>query len=165
MSTTLLEPGDERLRRLSVAVRFPDETLDRLLADLNEVLVRQRAIGVSAPQIGTNRQVALVRVADRAIVLVNPRVLESSGSQVGWEGCLSIPERVGWVERPQLVVVEARDQRGRLQRYQAAGLAARAMIHEIDHLTGRLYVDGLDPELIVDTQLHPTPPSMPPQLR
>ena len=160
----LIAPGDRRLRLASSPVRFPDPTLDGLVAELMRAVTDERALAIAAPQIGTNRQVAVIRQDEHFLVLVNPRMVETTGSQTGWEGCLSIPDRVGWVKRPKVVVVESCDQRGRPQRYRATGLAARAVAHEIDHLAGKLYVDGLDPELIVDTRRHPTPPSMPGRL-
>lgn len=128
-----------------------------LLEQLAQELTEGHGIGIAAPQIGENIQVAMVRTDKGDIVLVNPRLIKFKGVQSGWEGCLSVPDLVGWVDRPQQVEVEALDGSGKLRRHRATGLYARAMVHELDHLAGVLYTDTIDPTLVVDTRIHPTP--------
>jgi peptide deformylase len=120
-------------------------------------------MGLAAPQIGVSLCVAVVRVGTVEIVLIDPALETQRGRQEGWEGCLSIPDRVAWVIRPSEVVVSTLDLRGRRQRVRATDLVARALVHEIDHLRGRLYADNLAPDELVDTRLHPTPPPRPPR--
>jgi peptide deformylase len=155
----LLTLPDDRLRQPATPVSAIDDETARLVGELRKELDRTGGLGLAAPQIGVLLQVALVRHEGRDLVLINPRVIQTRGSMAGWEGCLSVPHMVGWVKRPERVTVEALDASGKMQRHQARGLAARVMLHELDHLAGRLYVDGLAAHQIVDTRLHPTPPA------
>jgi len=157
----LLHLPDERLRQPARPVRLPDPEIDRLVTELVAELTAARAIGVAATQLGVSRAVAVVRHEGTVLVLANPRIIKRRGSQVGWEACLSVPHLVGWVDRPSEVILEAEDLQGRRQRHTATGLLARAFVHEVEHLAGRLYVDGLSLDRLVDTREHPTPPPMP----
>jgi peptide deformylase len=122
-------------------------------------------VGLAAPQIGESLRLAVVEVEDRLYVLGNPAVVRTGFPAIDWEGCLSIPDRVAQVQRPAEVVIVADDIEGRRVRHRGTGLLARAFLHEIDHLAGRLYVDLVDPSEIVDTREHPVPPrSMRPAL-
>ena len=79
--------------------------------------------------------------------LMNPEIVERSGSQEGPEGCLSLPNVFGWVERPAQVKVRAQDRFGEWFELEGDDLTARAICHELDHLDGRLYIDVMDREL------------------
>jgi len=105
-------------------------------------------VGLAAPQVGVETRLAVVDASageepDRLIVLVNPSIVESSGSEVDLEGCLSIQGISDKVERPFRVVVDSCDLDGNPQRIEADGLEARAIQHEIDHLDGILFTDRL----------------------
>jgi peptide deformylase len=78
--------------------------------------------------------------------------------QIGWEACLSVPNYVARVPRANDVTVRAQDPDGRWRTHRGKGFFARALLHETDHLLGRLYVDLVDPSELVDTRKHPTPP-------
>ncbi len=157
----LLTLPDPRLHEVARPVGDLDRDIDGTIAALREELDRTRGLGISAPQMGVLLQVVVVRHENRDVVLINPRLISSSGTQLGWEGCLSVPHLVGWVERPERVVVDALDAAGMKQRHEGRGLAARVMAHELDHLRGRIYLDGLPSDRIVDTRAHPTPPEFP----
>lgn len=140
---------------------MPDPKVDRLVAQLIAEVTAAQAIGIAAPQIGSLLRIAVVRHEGVDVVLINPAVVASGGTQSGWEACLSVAHLVGWVTRPSDVTVTSVDLLGRPQRHRGRGLAARAFLHELDHLDGRLYLDGLDPGSLVDTREHPTPPALP----
>ena len=148
---------DRRLRKAAQTVRVPDPRIDRLVEILFATMRSARGLGLAAPQVGRDARVAVVEVGDSRLVLINPEIVEHHGSQQGWEGCLSVPHLVANVERPAEVTVAGIDLGGRAVRYRCAGLVARAVAHEVDHLAGRLYVDLVDPNALVDVRDHPTP--------
>ncbi|HUO86740.1 MAG TPA: peptide deformylase, partial [Thermoanaerobaculia bacterium] len=118
------------------------------VADLVETMVAAPGVGLAAPQVGVSRRVFVVDVSvgedpEALHVFVNPRIVERSGQVAEFEGCLSIPELSEKVERPQRVVVEARDAEGKPFTLEAEDLLARAICHENDHLDGVLFVDRL----------------------
>jgi peptide deformylase len=102
-------------------------------------------VGLAAPQVGVLRRVVVIDVGgpegeNAPVEMVNPHILESSGTQGGMEGCLSFPGKSGYVERPNYVKVEACDRHGDLYEYEGEGLFARAVFHECDHLDGKVYL-------------------------
>jgi peptide deformylase len=138
------------------------ERFDRpLTALVDELFATTRAVhglGIAAPQIGEPLRVAVVEIVDASLALVNPALLEAHGTQLGWEGCLSVPDRVARVPRAADVTLSFDDAKGRRRTMRADGLLARALLHEIDHLDGRLYTDIVAEADLVDTRAHPTPP-------
>jgi peptide deformylase len=147
------------LRTAARPVRVPDPGVSRLVDELFATMRANAGLGLAAPQVGDPLRVAVVEVEGRQFVLVNPTLAAARGSVPGWEGCLSVPHLVGWLSRPAEVVVSGVDLDGHRVRWRARGLAARAIAHELDHLDGRLYVDLVAPEDLVDTRDHPTPPA------
>lgn len=107
-----------------------------------------RGIGLAAPQIGVSERVIVICTDNRPIVIFNPVITESSGTQVGEEGCLSIPGVYGDVERANVIVVEGLDRKGRESTWDMDGLAARVAQHEIDHLDGVLFTEKVDPATV-----------------
>ena len=130
----------ERTKRVS---RF-DASLHRLLDDMLETMRDAPGVGLAANQIGVPLQVAVLEVEDRVTELVNPEIVRSSGEQLDWEGCLSIPGYVAEVTRAEKVTVKARDRHGKEIRVKGTELLARALQHELDHLRGNLYIDLLE---------------------
>ena len=130
--------------------------LAELVDDLVETCHAAPGVGLAAPQIGVNRRVAIVDLSigeDPAavIVLVNPVVISAVGEQREEEGCLSVPDVSEKIVRPALVVVRAADANLDVREIEGAGLLARALCHETDHLNGMLFVDrlrGLKKELM-----------------
>ena len=102
------------------------------------------AKGLAAPQVGMLKRVCIVDVGDGLIELVNPVIVEQSGSQTGGEGCLSSPGEYGDVTRPMNVTVRAQDRNGNTFTVQGTELKARAFCHEIDHLNGILFKDKVE---------------------
>ncbi len=130
----------ERTKRVSTF----DASLHRLLDDMLETMRDAPGVGLAANQVGIPLQVAVIEIEDRITELVNPQIVRSSGEQLDWEGCLSIPGYVAEVERAAKVTVKARDRHGREFRVKGEELMARALQHEIDHLNGALYIDYLE---------------------
>ncbi|HEX5041068.1 MAG TPA: peptide deformylase [Candidatus Limnocylindria bacterium] len=138
---TLEEPTlRERTKRVSTF----DASLHRLLDDMLVTMRDAPGVGLAANQIGVPLQVAVIEIEGVITELVNPQIVKSSGEQLDWEGCLSIPGYVAEVTRAAKVTVKARDRHGREFRVKGQELFARALQHEIDHLNGSLYIDLLD---------------------
>ncbi|ADL42775.1 peptide deformylase [Caldicellulosiruptor obsidiansis OB47] len=132
---------DEILRKRSKIVEKFDQRLHQLLDDMKDTMYEANGIGLAAPQVGVLKRAVVIDIGEGAIELVNPQIEYSEGSVVDVEGCLSVPNVWGEVERPQKVVVNAQDRFGNEFRLEAEGLLARAVCHEIDHLDGILFVD------------------------
>jgi peptide deformylase len=138
--------GSAALRQRARDAGEVDDALRALVADLFETMRAYGGIGLAANQVGELRRVAVVEAdPERSWVLIDPIVIEQQGKAKDEEGCLSIPDIYGDVERAAQVVVEATDLAGQRRRIQADGLAARAILHEIDHLDGILFLDRLGP--------------------
>jgi peptide deformylase len=138
--------GDPILRQETKAVASVTDDLRRLIDDMFETMHAAKGIGLAAPQVGRTERVAVVDVEGGAqpIALVNPEVVTSSGdTEKSEEGCLSIPDVFGDVERPASVVVRALDRDGKPIEIEASALLARCLQHEIDHLDGKLFIDYL----------------------
>jgi peptide deformylase len=135
--------GSPVLRQHSIEITAVDDEVRRLIEDMFETMDATRGIGLAANQVGIARRVAVVDAEGDRFVMINPRILEAEGRSVAEEGCLSIPEIYADVTRPDRVVLEALDAEGRPYRKEAAGLKARVIQHEIDHLDGILFLDHL----------------------
>ena len=139
--------GSPVLRQQAAPVARVDDVVRQLVDDLLETMRAAKGVGLAANQIGVARRVAVVDIGEEdppPLVLINPVILERGDEQeTAEEGCLSIPEIFGDVERPARVVVEALDRDGKKFRAEAHGYKARAIQHEIDHLDGILFLDHL----------------------
>ena len=140
--------GDPVLRQSADDVEVFDDELRRLIRDMFETMYVEEGIGLAAPQIGVSKRFFVMDVGEentRAQAIVNPVIVEESGSEKAEEGCLSLPGLVGAVERAMEIVVEGFDPEGKPLRLEASGLVARCIQHEIDHLDGVLFIDKLSP--------------------
>lgn len=140
--------GDPALREKAGEVEQVGDEIRRLAEDMFETMYAAEGIGLAAPQVGVNRRLFVMDTRDPEIeprALINPVIIERSGSERGEEGCLSLPGLVGEVERSASIVVEALDLQGEPIRIEASGLHARCIQHEIDHLDGVLFIDHLSP--------------------
>ena len=136
--------GEELLRKKSREVTAFDEKLWILLDDMYETMIASNGVGLAGPQVGILRRVAVIDVGEGVIELINPVILEQTGTQTGYEGCLSVPGKTGIVTRPDYVRVKALDRNGEEKFYEGTGLLARCFCHEIAHLDGILYTDVAD---------------------
>lgn len=137
----IVKEGERILTKKCRPVEKFDEKLAALLDDMAETLKLADGVGLAAPQVGLLRRVCIVNIGDKdgLVELVNPTIIESSGTQSGAEGCLSCPNEYGIVERPMFVTVKARDRFGDEFTIKGEGLKARAFCHEIDHLDGIIF--------------------------
>ncbi len=137
--------GSPSLRERAVEVGIVDAEVRALIEDLFETMRADKGIGLAANQIGVARRVAVVEPNDGepGVALIDPVILERDGSAVQEEGCLSIPDIYGDVERAAKVVVETTTAEGARVRFTATDMRARAIQHEIDHLDGVLFIDHL----------------------
>jgi peptide deformylase len=140
----ILTAEEPILRERTKRVSSFDASLHRLLEDMLETMRDAPGVGLAANQVGVPLQVAIIELDDRITELVNPEIVKSSGEQLDWEGCLSIPGYVAETGRAMKVTVKARDRHGKEFRVKGEELFARALQHEIDHLNGVLYVDHLE---------------------
>ena len=134
---------NETLRRKCRTVDVVDERIRTLLDDLAQTMYEANGVGLAAPQVGVLRRVVVVDVCDGSglFELVNPVIVEQSGTQDDIEGCLSVSNLNGTVRRPLDITVRALDRNGQEKTYHAHGYLARAMCHETDHLDGILFTD------------------------
>ncbi len=136
--------GDPILRQVTTPVDAVTDSIRRLVDDMFETMYAARGIGLAAPQVGRLERVAVIDVGEGTpFALINPEVVLAEGSAKGEEGCLSIPEVYGDVERPSHVVVRALGADGGPFEVDATDLLARCVQHEIDHLHGKLFIDYL----------------------
>jgi peptide deformylase len=135
--------GSPVLRQQSSEVPAVDAGIRQFIADLFETMDTAKGVGLAANQVGIAQRVAVVGVEHERLALVNPVILSAEGRSRQEEGCLSVPEVYGEVERPERIVLEAMGEDGQLYRREASGLLARAIQHEIDHLDGILFLDHL----------------------
>ncbi|MBA1333786.1 MAG: Peptide deformylase [Firmicutes bacterium] len=133
--------GDPVLRKKSRAVERIDDRIGMLLDDMNETMKLAEGVGLAAPQVGVLKRVIIVDIGEGPIELINPQIMDTEGSKVEEEGCLSIPGKSGKVRRPYRVKVRGLDRTGKDIEVEGEGLLARALCHEIDHLDGILFVD------------------------
>jgi peptide deformylase len=135
--------GDPILREETKPVTEITDELRTLARNMFDTMYVAKGIGLAAPQIGRSECMAVVDVEDNPLVIINPEVVHSEGKAKGEEGCLSIPDVYGDVERPEIVRVRATGLDGKEFEIEADGLFARCLQHEIDHLHGKLFVDYL----------------------
>jgi peptide deformylase len=139
--------GSPVLRQRAEPVGAVDDAVRELVDDLFETMYAAKGVGLAANQVGIAQRVAVVDTGDdtpEPLVLVNPTIVyRGEETDTSEEGCLSIPEIFGDVERPVSIIVEAADRSGAPFRLETSGYQARAIQHEIDHLDGVLFIDHL----------------------
>ena len=140
--------GDEVLKKVCKEVKQMTPRTQELIDDMLETMYEANGVGLAAPQVGVLKRIVVIDVGEGPIVMINPVILETSGSQTGSEGCLSLPGKAGTVTRPNYVKAHAFDEN--MEEYEIEGteLMARAICHELDHLDGHMYTE------IVEGPLH-----------
>lgn len=145
---TLRIEGDPILNKVSHPVKEMTPRLEELINDMLETMYSENGVGLAAVQVGVLRRIVTIDVGEGPIILVNPVIVEKDGVQTGQEGCLSVPNKVGIVTRPNHVIVEALDENMEPQRLEGEGLLARAFCHELDHLDGKMYTSLVEGDLM-----------------
>ena len=144
----ILRFPDPRLKRVAAPVKIIDDSIKRLARDMAETMYEAPGIGLAATQVDVHLRIVVIDVSetrDQLLVLINPEVVESDGSQVCEEGCLSVPGIYDKVERAENVTVRYLDLEGVERKIDADGLLAVCLQHEIDHLHGNTMFERLKP--------------------
>lgn len=144
---TIREYGDEVLEKECKEVTKVSLRTKILINDMLDTMYEAMGVGLAAPQVGILKRIVVIDIGEGPIVLINPEIIEKAGEQTGEEGCLSVPGKSGLVTRPNYVKVRAYDEDMEEVEYEGEGLLARAFCHEIEHLSGKLYVDLVEGEL------------------
>ncbi len=135
--------GSPILRQETITVPEVTDELRRLVEDMFETMHAAKGIGLAAPQVGRRERLFVAEVKEQRIALINPEIVLAEGKIKGEEGCLSIPEVYGDVERAARVVMRGLDAEGQPIEVEGTELLGRCLQHELDHLNGRLFLDHL----------------------
>ena len=133
------------LRQESTPVEKIDKNLKKFIVEMKETMKEHRGVGLAAPQVGMNKRLFLVTLDEsRVVLMINPKLIEQSEeSEIGEEGCLSIPGLWANVERSKRIKVKFTDEKGDIQKLSLRNFNARVVLHELDHLEGVLFVDKI----------------------
>lgn len=136
------EMGDEVLTKTCKEVKEMTPRIKELIEDMLETMYEAGGVGLAAPQVGILKRIVVIDVTgEDPHILINPRIVETSGEQTGTEGCLSVPGKFGTVTRPNYVKTVALDVNMKPMELEGTEFLARAICHELDHLDGHLYVE------------------------
>lgn len=141
--------GDEVLTKSCKEVKEMTPRLKELIGDMFETMYEANGVGLAAPQVGILKRIVIIDVTgENPILMINPRIVETSGEQSGMEGCLSVPGKHGMVTRPNYAKAVALNMNMKPIEVEGTELLARAICHEIEHLDGKLYVEKVEGELL-----------------
>ena len=150
----IVKEGDETLRKISKPVVDFDDRLKNLLDDMKDTMYKNEGAGLSAVQVGVLKRVFVMDVGNGVRECINPVLLKQEGvNKTKIEGCLSVPGKCGYVERPNTVWVEYQDRNGKKQSKKIVGFEAKCFCHELDHLDGILYIDKVIDDKTADEML------------
>ena len=139
------EIGEEVLTKKCREVTEMTPRIKELIEDMLDTMYEANGVGLAAPQVGVLKRIVVIDVTgEDPHILINPRIVETSGEQTGAEGCLSVPGKSGQVTRPNYVKVVALDVNMKEYELEGTELLARAICHELDHLDGHLYVEKVE---------------------
>jgi len=145
---TILEFPDERLRKKAAVVKTVDDKIKRLVDDMLETMYQSHGVGLAATQIDVHQRVIVIDVSeekDDPLYLINPEIIEKDGIKESEEGCLSVPGFFEKVKRAEHIRVKALNREGQSFEFEARDLLAVCVQHEMDHLSGKLFVDYISP--------------------
>lgn len=137
--------GDPCLRKISSTIKEASSVERLLIRSMLATMRHYKGVGLAAPQVGINQRVIVVDIGDGPIALVNPVILKQSGSWEMEEGCLSVPDRIIPIKRSQKVSVEYLDENNKIVKEEYVDLMSRVILHEVDHLDGKLIIDYAAP--------------------
>lgn len=143
------EIGDTVLNKPCKEVKEITPRIRELIDDMIETMYEANGVGLAAPQVGVLKRIVVIDcTGEDLMVMINPKIIETSGEQTGGEGCLSVPGKSGIVTRPNYVKAIAYDENMQLYEVEGTELLARAICHELDHLEGHLYVEKVEGDLM-----------------
>lgn len=137
----ILTAGNPVLRQVAAPVERIDKKLQKLLKNMAETMYAAEGVGLAAPQVGVSKRIVVIDVGEGLYELINPEIVKREGTVVCGEGCLSVPQFEGEVERSEYIECEFTDRKGQRMLLQADGLLAICVQHELDHLDGILFID------------------------
>ena len=148
------EIGDPILSKTCKEVKEVSERTSELIDDMFETMYEANGVGLAAPQVGILKRIVVIdTTGEDPILMINPRIVETSGEQTGYEGCLSVPGKSGIVTRPNYVKAMAYNENMEPFTIEGTELMARAICHELEHLDGHLYTERVEGELVnVETE-------------
>ena len=148
------EQGDDVLNKVCKEVKDISFRTKVLIDDMFDTMYESCGVGLAAPQVGILKRIVVIDcTGEDPILLINPEIIEASGEQTGYEGCLSVPGKSGIVTRPNYVKVRAQNIDMEWFEIEGEELLARAFCHEIDHLNGHLYVEKVEGPLVNNEDL------------
>lgn len=139
--------GDAVLKKKCRAITEVGPKIRTLIGDMFETMYAANGVGLAGPQVGILKRVVVIDIGDGPLCMINPEIIESSGEQVGDEGCLSLPGKAGQVTRPNYVKARYNDEDMNECVVEAEELLARAICHEVDHLEGHMYTEFVEGDL------------------
>ena len=143
------EIGDPVLNKVCKEVKEVTPRTLELIQDMVETMYDANGVGLAAPQVGILKRIVVIDcTGEDLLVMINPKIIETSGEQTGGEGCLSVPGKSGSVTRPNYVKAIAYNENMELYEIEGTELLARAICHELDHLDGHLYVEKVEGDLV-----------------
>lgn len=149
--------GDPVLEKKSKEIKEVTPKILELIDDMLDTMYEAGGVGLAAPQVGMLKRLVVIDCSpegDQPLILINPEILETSGEQTGYEGCLSLPGKSGIVTRPNYAKVKAYDENMEEIIVEGEELLARALCHEIDHLDGHMYVEKVEGDLVDTSSLY-----------
>ena len=146
--------GDECLAKVCKEVKMISPRTKILVQDMFDTMYEAGGVGLAAPQVGVLKRIVVIDVDDNPHVLINPEILETSGEQTGYEGCLSYAGKSGIVTRPNYAKVKALNLDGEEYILEGEELLARCICHECDHLEGIMYVQKVEGDVVDNADLY-----------
>ena len=134
---TIRLQGDPVLNKVCREVKEVTPKIQMLIDDMLETMYDANGVGLAAPQVGVLRRIVTIDIGEGPLVMINPRIIAADGEQTGGEGCLSLPGKAGQVTRPNHVIARAFDENMEEFEVEGTELLARAICHELDHLSHR----------------------------
>lgn len=148
------EIGDPILSKTCKEVKEVTERTLELIDDMFETMYETNGVGLAAPQVGILKRIVVIdTTGEDPVLMINPRIIETSGEQTGYEGCLSVPGKSGMVTRPNYVKAVAYNENMEQFTIEGTELMARAICHELEHLDGHLYVEKVEGGLVDNSDL------------
>ena len=139
----VMKTGNPVLKQIAEPVEFVNKKIRQLLDDMAETMYKTDGVGLAAPQVNVSKRIIVLDDGNGLIEVINPEIVKKEGSQIGLEGCLSVPELFGDVERYDKIEVHGINRNNKKIKIKAEGFLARIFQHEIDHLNGILFVEKL----------------------
>ena len=143
------EMGDPILNKVCKEVKELNGRTLELIDDMFDTMYETNGVGLAAPQVGVLKRIVVIdTTGEDPVLMINPRIIETSGEQSGWEGCLSVPGKYGMVTRPNYVKAVAYNENMEEFIIEGTELMARAICHELEHLDGHLYTERVEGDLV-----------------